>query len=57
MADTESTGDPQGNLPATAGGGGTLRASHADRDQVVEVLQAAAGDGRLSPEELDERLE
>lgn len=55
MADTESTGDPQGSLPATAGGG-ALRASHADRDQVVEVLQAAAGDGRLSPEELDERL-
>jgi len=36
---------------------GTLRASHADRDQVVDALQAAAGDGRLTPEELDERLE
>ena len=36
---------------------GTLRASHADRDLVVEQLRVAAGDGRLSPEELDERLE
>lgn len=35
----------------------TLRASHADRDQVVEALRVAAGDGRLSAEELDERLE
>jgi hypothetical protein len=28
-----------------------------DRDQVVELLRVAAGDGRLSPEELDDRLE
>jgi Domain of unknown function (DUF1707) len=34
-----------------------LRASHEDRDQVVEVLRVAAGDGRLTAEELDERLE
>lgn len=33
-----------------------LRASHADRDRVVEQLRVAAGDGRLSAEELDERL-
>jgi hypothetical protein len=38
-------------------GPGTLRASHADRDRVVETLRVAAGDGRLSAEELDERLE
>src|SRR5580693_6242701 len=36
---------------------GQLRASHQDRDRVVEVLRVAAGDGRLTPEELDERLE
>jgi hypothetical protein len=36
---------------------GELRASHMDRDRVVELLRVAAGDGRLSPEELDERLE
>jgi Domain of unknown function (DUF1707) len=34
-----------------------LRASHDDRDRVVEQLRVAAGDGRLSAEELDERLE
>src|SRR5579859_3938070 len=34
-----------------------LRASHEDRDRVVELLQVAAGDGRLTAEELDERLE
>lgn len=34
-----------------------MRASHQDRDRVVEVLQTAAGDGRLSAEELDQRLE
>jgi hypothetical protein len=34
-----------------------LRASHADRDRVVEQLRVAAGDGRLTAEELDERLE
>ncbi|NGN70195.1 DUF1707 domain-containing protein [Streptomyces sp. A7024] len=33
-----------------------LRASHADRDRVVEVLRVAAGDGRLTAAELDERV-
>jgi Domain of unknown function (DUF1707) len=46
---------------AQAGGGGMvprgdLRASHDDRDRVVELLTGAAGDGRLTPEELDERV-
>jgi Domain of unknown function (DUF1707) len=45
-------GDP-GNVPARA----ELRASHADRDRVVEVLRIAAGDGMLTAEELDQRLE
>jgi Domain of unknown function (DUF1707) len=34
-----------------------LRASHEDRDRVVELLRVAAGDGRLTAEELDQRLE
>jgi hypothetical protein len=34
-----------------------LRASHEDRDRVVEQLRVAAGDGRLTADELDERLE
>jgi len=36
---------------------GQLRASHEDRDKVVELLRVAAGDGRLTAEELDQRLE
>jgi hypothetical protein len=42
-----------GELTGTTG----LRASHADRDRVVDVLTGAAGDGRLTAEELDERVE
>ncbi len=34
-----------------------LRASHGDRDRVVELLRVAAGDGRLTAGELDGRLE
>jgi Domain of unknown function (DUF1707) len=34
-----------------------MRASDADRDRVVDVLRVAAGDGRLTADELDERLE
>jgi hypothetical protein len=36
--------------------GGDLRASHDDRDRVVDLLRVAAGDGRLTAEELDERV-
>jgi hypothetical protein len=32
-----------------------LRGSHADRDRVVEILSVAAGDGRLTAAELDQR--
>ncbi len=34
-----------------------LRASHEDRDRVVDTLRTAAGDGRLTAEELDDRVE
>ena len=34
-----------------------LRASHEDRDQVVEQLRVAGGDGRLDAEELEQRVE
>jgi Domain of unknown function (DUF1707) len=43
--------------PTSQPGSATLRASHADRDATVEMLRVAAGEGRLTPEELDERLE
>jgi Domain of unknown function (DUF1707) len=56
MADQLSSGGGQSDLPAAVAGE-ELRASHADRDQVAELLRVAAGDGRLSAEELDDRLE
>ena len=52
MSDQEQAGQ--------AGAGarpGSLRVSHEDRDQVAESLRVAAGDGRLTADELDERLE
>jgi hypothetical protein len=45
------------NDPPLLGAQAELRASHSDRDRVVELLRVAAGDGRLTPAELDERLE
>ncbi|GGV08794.1 hypothetical protein GCM10010182_30410 [Actinomadura cremea] len=47
------------NLPEHAGPSGTpeMRASDADRDRVAQVLRDAAGDGRLTLAELDERLD
>ena len=47
MADPQSGSGGQSDLPAPIAAG-ELRASHADRDQVVELLRVAAGDGRLS---------
>lgn len=45
----DSLGDPHGH--------GQLRASDADRELAAEMLRQAAGDGRLTPDELDQRLE
>ena len=36
---------------------GSMRASDADRERVANILREAAGDGRLTMEELDERLD
>src|SRR5690348_126450 len=36
---------------------GRMRVSDADREQAAEVLREAAGQGRISMDELDERLE
>jgi hypothetical protein len=47
---------PRGNDDQRAAGQG-LRASYEDRDRVAEQLRVAAGDGRLSAGELDQRLE
>jgi len=35
----------------------SLRASHEDRDRVIEMLTVAAGDGRLTAQDLEERVE
>src|ERR1700729_3740540 len=35
----------------------SMRASHEDRDKIVELLRVAGGDGRLDAEELDQRVE
>ena len=53
MTDEASPPQRGAELASQAG----LRASHVDRDRVVELLRVAAGDGRLTAEELDERLE
>jgi Domain of unknown function (DUF1707) len=45
--------EPEDAKPAPS----QLRASHEDRDAVIEILRVAAGDGRLTADELDERLE
>jgi Domain of unknown function (DUF1707) len=47
---------PAGDAAAQRAPAPAIRVSHADRDQVVEVLREAAGDGRLTAEELDERV-
>jgi len=54
MSMTDEVPQPGRGGEASAVG---LRASHADRDRVVELLEVAAVDGRLTPGELDERLE
>ncbi|WP_372451989.1 DUF1707 SHOCT-like domain-containing protein [Streptomyces oryzae] len=45
---------PTGKQP-DSGSSPELRASHADRDRVADVLRIAAGDGLPTAEELDER--
>jgi hypothetical protein len=58
----DQDGSMSGEISPTGKGSGPgsspeLRASHADRDRVVDVLRIAAGDGMLAADELDERVE
>jgi DUF1707 SHOCT-like domain len=48
---------PGDGLAAGAAGRGRLRASHADREQVVGTLKAAFVQGRLTKDELDARVD
>jgi hypothetical protein len=43
-------------LAAGAAGRGHLRASHADREQVIDTLKAAFVQGRLTKDEFDQRV-
>src|SRR5215469_6662634 len=47
--------EPGGEMPAVAGRG-HLRASHADREHVIDVLKAAFVAGRLTKDELEARV-
>jgi hypothetical protein len=47
---------PEDEIAAGAGGRGYLRASHADREQVIETLKAAFVQGRLTKGEFDLRV-
>jgi Domain of unknown function (DUF1707) len=48
--------EPGDHRAAAAGGRGRLRASHADREQAIEVLKDAFAQGRLTEDELDSRV-
>jgi Flp pilus assembly protein TadB len=50
------TAKPGDEMAAAAAGRGRLRASHADREHVLDVLKAAFVQGRLSKDELDMRV-
>ena len=47
--------DPGDEIAAGAAGRGPMRASHADREQVIEALKDAFVHGRLTKDELDAR--
>jgi hypothetical protein len=49
---TQPNPEPGRNDPAK-----TFRIGHKERDEAIEVLREAAGDGRITVDELDERME
>lgn len=50
------TAKPRDDMAAAAAGRGRLRASHADRENVLDVLKAAFVQGRLTEDEFDMRV-
>jgi Domain of unknown function (DUF1707) len=48
--------EPGGHKAAAAGGRSQLRASDADREQVIEVLKVAFVQGQLTQDQLDTRV-
>lgn len=49
---SSATPSPDENDPAK-----TFRIGHKERDEAIEMLREAAGDGRITVDELDERME
>jgi len=49
--------DPGTHKAAGTGGHGRLRASHADREQVIDLLKTAFVHGRLGKDEFDARVD
>src|SRR5215469_4794012 len=56
QADARAPGSLAEEITAVAAGHGHLRASHADRDHVIDTLKAAFVQGRLTKDELDLRV-
>jgi hypothetical protein len=56
MGEAPGMGGPGNEMAAGAGDGGHLRASHADREQVIGSLQAAFVQGMLTKNEFDARV-
>jgi Domain of unknown function (DUF1707) len=48
--------EPGAKMAAAAGGRGRLRASHADREQVIDLLKTAFVQGRLAKDEFVARV-
>jgi len=47
---------PEDQMAAAAAGSSCLRASHADREQVIDMLKAAFVQGRVTKDEFDARV-
>ena len=48
--------EPEDQVAVAAAGRGRLRASHADREQVIDLLKAAFVQGRITKDEFDARV-
>ena len=48
--------EPETQMAAATAGRGRLRTSHADREQVIDVLKAAFVQGRLTKDEFEARV-
>ena len=50
------TADPEGPMAKAAASRSRLRASHADREHVIDILKAAFVQGRVTKDEFDARV-